>query len=44
VGEPLDSLIPLGISALIILVVGMIRLVSFLQRYPQKDAEVDYEK
>jgi hypothetical protein len=43
-GEPLDSLIPFAASGLIILVIGMIRLFSFIHKYPCRKEEVDYEE
>ncbi|MBN2030622.1 hypothetical protein JW824_10295 [bacterium] len=39
IGEPLDSLIPFGVSALIILSIGMMRLIQFIRMYPKETME-----
>ncbi len=39
IGEPLDSLIPFGVSALIILSIGMMRLIKFIRIYPKETVE-----
>jgi len=43
-GEPLDSLVPFGVSALIILTIGFFRLARFIQHYPKTSLENFDEK
>ncbi|UCF63262.1 MAG: hypothetical protein JSW33_11915 [bacterium] len=38
-GEPLDTLLPFGISALIILGIGFFRLIHFIRQYPKTSPE-----
>ena len=41
VGEPLDSLISFGLSALIVLGIGLFRLVRFVKRYPVETEDMN---
>jgi hypothetical protein len=41
VGEPMDSLISFGLSAVIVLGIGLFRLIRFIKRYPVEKEDME---